>query len=185
MQAEALVPDNLKNDLKAAEALLEKGAEAAAKGNVQEAAAKQAEASKSLEKALDMLNELAKALDQPMGVPGETALAKADAKSEQKSEQPNDAKADAKDSPMPNNKQAETKGDGNRKPDGTEEAALAKLLELQANGGFLKLPEKEREALLQSLGTNLPPEYSAMIQKYYRDLADKQKNNKTAVPSSR
>ena len=65
------------------------------------------------------------------------------------------------------------------------EAALAKLLELQANGGFLKLPEKEREALLQSLGANLPPEYSAMIQKYYRDLADKQKTSKAPLPSSR
>ena len=180
MQAEALVPDNLKGDLKAAEALLEKGAEAAAKGNIQEAAAKQAEATKSLEKALEMLNELAKALDVPMGVPGETALAKADGKAE-----PKDAKAEPKDSPMPNSKQAETKGDGDRKPDGTEEAALAKLLELQANGGFLKLPEKEREALLQSLGANLPPEYSAMIQKYYRDLADKQKTSKAPLPSSR
>ena len=184
MQAEALVPDNLKGDLKAAEALLEKGAEAASKGNIQEAAAKQAEATKSLEKALEMLNELAKALDVPMGVPGETALAKADGKSDQKAE-PSDAKAEPKDSPMPNSKQAETKGDGDRKPDGTEEAALAKLLELQANGGFLKLPEKEREALLQSLGANLPPEYSAMIQKYYRDLADKQKTSKAPLPSSR
>jgi len=184
LQAEALVPDNLKGDLKAAEALLEKGAEAAAKGNIQEAAAKQAEATKSLEKALEMLNELAKALDVPMGVPGETALAKADGKSDQKAE-PKDAKAEPKDSPMPSSKQAETKGDGERKPDGTEEAALAKLLELQANGGFLKLPEKEREALLQSLGTNLPPEYSAMIQKYYRDLADKQKASKSPLPSSR
>ena len=77
------------------------------------------------------------------------------------------------------------KRNSERKPDGTEEAALAKLLELQANGGFLKLPEKEREALLQSLGANLPPEYSAMIQKYYRDLADKQKTSKAPQPSSR
>jgi len=184
IQAEAMVPDNLKADIRAAEAMLEKGADAAAKGNIQEAAANQADATAKLEKALEMLNDLAKALDTT----GDPSLAKADAKADGKGEEAKDGKGEeakdgkspeAKNSPMPSTKQADAKGEGERNPDGTEEAALAKLLELQANGGFLKLPEKQREALLQSLGTSLPPEYSAMIQKYYRDLADKQKNSKT------
>lgn len=161
-QAEALVPENLKNDLKAAEAMLEKGAEAAAKGNAEKAALENAKAAEKLEKSLDMLKELAKALDD-MPADQKQALAKADLPTNEKN--PN------KSDPMNKKSQAPPQGNEEKQPEMPPEPDLAKLLKGEGTGAFLKLPEKQREALLQAMTADLPPEYSAMIRKYYRDLA--------------
>jgi len=161
-QAEALVPENLKNDLKAAEAMLEKGAEAAAKGNAEKAAMENAKAAEKLEKSLDMLKELAKALDD-MPADQKQALAKADLPTNEKN--PN------KSDPMNKKSQAPPQGNEEKQPEMPPEPDLAKLLKGEGTGAFLKLPEKQREALLQAMTADLPPEYSAMIRKYYRDLA--------------
>ena len=38
-------------------------------------------------------------------------------------------------------------------------------------GRFLRLPPREREALIQAWSEGLPPAHAAMIQRYYRELA--------------
>jgi hypothetical protein len=62
----------------------------------------------------------------------------------------------------------------------TEKFDPAQLQDAEGMGKFLRLPAREREALLQAWTEGLPPAYAAMVQKYYRDLARTQGTSKPA-----
>jgi hypothetical protein len=48
----------------------------------------------------------------------------------------------------------------------------------KGDGNFINLPPRQREMIQQALSAQLPPEYSAMINQYFKNLNDK----KSATP---
>ena len=177
-QAEGLVPQALVPGLDKAEAALKAGQEAARRGDAKEAAKQQAEAVKRLENTLGQLTLLAKAADGIL-LPeiDPTALAQADPLPEtpEGAPMPGD--------PMKNDNPTPPKGNQNNGPDkpmSTDKFDPAQLKDAEGMGKFLRLPAREREALLQAWTEGLPPAYAAMVQKYYRDLARTQGTPKPA-----
>ena len=87
-----------------------------------------------------------------------------------------DGQAKAKDG-QPKNQQAkqgqpkENMGDGNRVADGQTDNPAARFREVNGDGSFLHLPPRQRELIQQALTGQLPPEYAAMIQQYYMNIA--------------
>src|SRR5207237_9634451 len=63
------------------------------------------------------------------------------------------------------------KGSGNRIADGKVSNGKSELHNAQGDGSFLGLPPRQRELIRQALSGNLPPEYAAMIQQYYVNIA--------------
>ena len=49
--------------------------------------------------------------------------------------------------------------------------AAAQMKEVKGEGAFLHLPLRQREMIRQALSSKLPPEYAAMIQQYYINIA--------------
>ena len=49
--------------------------------------------------------------------------------------------------------------------------SASQLAKITGSGSFLGLPPRQREMILQALNTKLPPEYAAMIQQYYINIA--------------
>jgi len=52
-----------------------------------------------------------------------------------------------------------------------KESGPAQLRDPEGAGRFLRLPAREREALLQAWTEGLPPAHAALVQRYFRDLA--------------
>ena len=175
-QAEGLVPQALVPGLDKAEAALKAGQEAAKRGDAKEAVKQQTEAVKRLENTLGQLTLLAKAAEGlmlPEIDPSALALAEAPPMETPGEPMPGE--------PMNTDKPAPPKGTQNNGP-ATETADKldpAQLKDAEGMGKFLRLPAREREALLQAWTEGLPPAYAAMVQKYYRDLA---KTKGSAVP---
>src|SRR5205823_3203459 len=65
----------------------------------------------------------------------------------------------------------ENKGGGERTADGKVGNASSKSNGLQGDGSFLHLQAREREMIRQALSDHLPPEYAALIQQYYVNIA--------------
>lgn len=175
-QAEGLVPQALVPGLDKAEAALKAGQEAAKRGDAKEAVKQQTEAVKRLENTLGQLTLLAKAAEGLM-LPeiDPTALALAEAPPMETPGEPMPGE------PMNTDKPAPPKGTQNNGPATPTADKLdpAQLKDAEGMGKFLRLPAREREALLQAWTEGLPPAYAAMVQKYYRDLA---KTKGSAVP---
>jgi hypothetical protein len=64
-----------------------------------------------------------------------------------------------------------TQGKGNREPDGTAKNSPSQLQNVKGGDSFLYLPARQRELIRQALSEGLPPEYAALIQQYYVNLA--------------
>ncbi len=185
-QAEGLVPGPLLPALNKAEAALKAGEKAAMRGDAREAARQQADAVKRLENALSQLMLLAKA-NEGKNLPEMDPfdLAKAD---------PMEGQPDPSGQPMnpqdnKNNKNPSKQPKGNNSgpdtPQSGEKLDPAQLKDAEGMGRFLRLPAREREALLQAWTEGLPPTYAAMVQKYFRDLArGAEKSNPPANPRS-
>lgn len=65
----------------------------------------------------------------------------------------------------------QSKGSGNREPDGTLKNAASQLTDVKGGESFLHLPPRQRDLIRQALSAGLPPEYAALIQQYYVNLA--------------
>ena len=63
------------------------------------------------------------------------------------------------------------RGAGNRTPDGTLKNTASSFQDVKGSDSFLYLPPRQRELIRQSLSEGLPPEYAALIQQYYINLA--------------
>jgi hypothetical protein len=62
-------------------------------------------------------------------------------------------------------------GKGDRTPDGKTSNAASRLTDAGGDGSFLHLPPRQRELIRQALSGQLPPEYAAMIQQYFVNIA--------------
>jgi hypothetical protein len=74
------------------------------------------------------------------------------------------------------------RGSGNRIADGKVNNAPSQLGELRGDGAFIYLPPRQRELIKQALTEKLPPEYAALIQQYYINIARGQPAGSSAKP---
>jgi hypothetical protein len=65
----------------------------------------------------------------------------------------------------------QNRGSGDRIADGKVKNPPSQLMDVQGEGLFIYLPSRQRELIRQALSEKLPPEYAAMIQQYYINLA--------------
>ena len=66
----------------------------------------------------------------------------------------------------------EPKGSGDRFADGKVSNEKAQLADAKdGEGSFLHLPPRQREMIRQARSGRLPPEYAAMIQQYFANIA--------------
>ena len=69
------------------------------------------------------------------------------------------------------NEKNDAKGTGDRTPDGKVANAPSRLNDVGGDGSFLHLPPRQRELIRQAMAGTLPPEYAAVIQQYYINIA--------------
>jgi len=73
------------------------------------------------------------------------------------------------------------RGQGNRQADGTLKNSNSYLNDVNGDGSFLSLPPRQRELIRQALSDKLPPEYAAIIQQYYVNIAQGKAATKPAT----
>lgn len=164
-QAEGLVPEALLPGLDKAEKALAAGRKAAKAGDAREAATRQEDAVKGLEQALAQLAALAQALEDSkpdLQLPADLALANP------MGEGPKGQDGQPMQPPMPMDSNAKP---GKDPAQTGKESGPAQLRDPEGAGRFLRLPAREREALLQAWTEGLPPAHAALVQRYFRDLA--------------
>jgi hypothetical protein len=71
----------------------------------------------------------------------------------------------------PSQERNDTKGEGNREPDGQLSNAASQLKNVAGRGSFLGLPPRERELARQAMRDQLSPEYAPFIRQYYINIA--------------
>lgn len=165
-QATGALPGFMKAEVRKAEKLLERAEAAALQGLPMEAAKLEKQAVAQLRKAADQLEAVAK--EAGPDAPPDTTLAKETGMPETPGEpMPNQPPPmDSKQPPMgPSNNNPMPTPPGQELPKGTLKPSAEEL------GRFLRLPPREREALIQAWSEGLPPAHAAMIQRYYRELA--------------
>lgn len=183
-QAQAQAPQAVQKQLAEAGKQLAKANEGLQKGQPAQAGQNQAEAAKELAGALKAMNAALAAMNQPAAQPGLPATAQA--KAEPAGGEPGD---DAKDGmgedgmgqpkpgsgkakqPSPGLEKNEAPGQGDRVADGKTSNGKSQLNDVNGDGSFLHLPPRQRELIRQALSGQLPPEYAAMIQQYYINIA--------------
>jgi hypothetical protein len=178
-QAEGLLPEALLPALAKAEKALQAGRQAAKQGNAPEATVQQEAAVKGLEQSLAQLELLAQAmesarpdLDLPEGLAQATPMPGEPTPS-------TDPMANAKPAPMPETK--DKPGTPGLVAQQTGKLSTPEQLkDPEGAGRFLRLPAREREALVQAWTEGLPPAHAALVQRYFRDLA---RNAKPSQPT--
>lgn len=65
----------------------------------------------------------------------------------------------------------EGRGNGNRIADGQMNNGPSRIGDVRGEGMFIHLPPRQRELIKQALSDKLPPEYAALIQQYYVNIA--------------
>ena len=63
------------------------------------------------------------------------------------------------------------KGTGNREVSAALKNAPSQMKDVRGDGSFIHLPPRQREMIRQALSAKLPPEYAALIQQYYVNIA--------------
>lgn len=185
-QAQAQAPLGVQKQLAAAGRQLAKANQNLQQGRPSQAGTRQNMAAKDLAAALKAMNAALAAMNRPPAEPGQaaTAQAKADELGEQgeetaagepmaqgkegqgkKSGQAKSAKSG------PSQEKNEATGAGRRTADGKLANAKARLTNAGGDGSFLHLPPRQRELIRQALSGRLPPEYAAMIEQYYMNIA--------------
>ena len=166
-QAEGLLPEALLPGLEKAEKALKAGRKAATQGDAPEAARQQEAAVKGLEQTLGQLELLAQAMEATrpdLDLPDGLALA-----DPMGSEPMPGADPKAPPTPMPPKDKPGTPGLIAQQVG--KEGTPAQLRDPAGVGRFLRLPAREREALLLAWTEGLPPAHAALVQRYFRDLA--------------
>lgn len=193
-QAQAQAPKGVQKPLEMANKELAKANQELNKGEAGEANKAQNEAANQLQQALNQLNAALTAMGQKPVQPGQPsqAVAKGDPmkpgqEAGKDGEQPMDGQeangqtpgqGQAKEKgqgPTQQKGKAQEKneplGQGNRDPDGKVTNAKSQLNDVHGDGSFLHLPPRQRELIRQAMSGQLPPEYAALIQQYYINIA--------------
>jgi hypothetical protein len=76
----------------------------------------------------------------------------------------------------------EPRGSGQRQPDGTLNKSKSQSRDVRGEGLFIHLPPRQRQLIKQALDDKLPPEYAALIQQYYVNIA---RGKPDAMPAPR
>jgi hypothetical protein len=185
-QAQAQAPQGVQPQLKQAAKDLAQASKQLDKGTPNDANQSQGKAVAQMEKALQTMNEALAKLGQPGAQPGQMAQAAPKPGQGQKTgegqgEKPGQGQSQQAQGqkpgqgqgkkPGPAQEKNENRGTGQRLADGKVNDAASKLKPTQGEGTFLHLPPRQRELIQQALNQSLPPEYAAMIQQYYLNLA--------------
>jgi len=185
-QAQAQAPMAVQKQLQNAAKQLAKADQNLQKGQPTQAGEKQNLAAKNLADALKTMNAALQAMNQPQVQPGEMASAQAQAGQPMEQGQEGMGEEGQKEGKEgqgkepgrgqgkekgPSQEKNEAKGKGDRVADGKIGNAKSQLLNASGDGSFLHLPPRQRELIRQALSGQLPPEYAAMIQQYYINIA--------------
>ncbi|MBI3410460.1 MAG: DUF4175 family protein [Planctomycetes bacterium] len=188
-QAKAQAPRAVQQQLQQAGKDLAQAAKELDQARPGQAGKNQMLAAANLQQALEAMNAGLKEMNKPGAQPGQLAQAQPgnddkdgkgqDAKEgegkegqgEPKEGQPS-AQAQAKGEKSGKSlEKNEPKGSGNRVADGKVGKGTSQVGGVEGDGTFLHLPPRQRELIRQALSAGLPPEYAAMIQQYYMNLA--------------
>lgn len=188
-QAQAQAPKAVQKQLDEAGKQLAKANQELDKGKPGEAGKNQAEAAKELGNALKALNAAVEAMAPKLdpnaqakaGEPGQPGQEAKEGMGPEgmgpegmgtpKDGQPKaPGKGKAK-QPGPGEEKNEPMGQGDRVADGKTSNGKSQLSDVNGDGSFLHLPPRQRELIRQALSGQLPPEYAAMIQQYYINIA--------------
>jgi len=182
-QAKAQASEGVQSQLKEAGQKLAEASKDLQEGTPGKAGEAQGEAAAKLEGALKTLNEALAAMGQPNIKPGQTptALASAAPKDGQEAQAKDGEPKDGEGQKLtqapggkkkgPGMEKNMAKSKGQRDADGKLANAKSQLKNVQGDGSFLHLPPRQREMIRQALAGQLPPEYAAMIQQYYVNIA--------------
>jgi hypothetical protein len=184
-QAQAQAPQTIQKQLRNAGQQLAKANQNLQNGKPAQAGQKQSQAAKELAKALGNMNAALKGMNkQPgqaqakAGQPGQEGQDGQDGMGEEgMGKQGQGQKGQAKAPGQKQGKQGpaqernENLGKGDRTPDGKVANAPSRLTDADGDGSFLHLPPRQRELIRQALSGQLPPEYAAMIQQYFVNIA--------------
>ena len=192
-QAQAQAPPAVQPQLQEAGKQLGEAGQQLGQGQPAPANQAQGQAAEQLSQALDTLNAAAAALASAKGQePGEgkgqpegqgQEKAEGQGQGQEKGQGQNQGKNPGKgqgqgQQPGKSQEQNQPKGSGNRIADGQMNNGKSQLADVQGDGAFLYLPPRQREMIRQALSAKLPPEYAALIQQYYVNIA----RGKPAVP---
>ena len=185
-QAQAQAPKTVQKQLQNAGQQLAKANQNLQKGKPAQAGQKQAQAANELSKALGAMNAALNAMNKTPGQ-NATAQAKAGQPGQEGQEggeegmgqegmgQGKDGQGKApgqgKGKQGPGQEKNEALGNGDRTADGKTANANSRLTDVNGDGSFLHLPPRQRELIRQALSGQLPPEYAAMIQQYFMNIA--------------
>jgi hypothetical protein len=197
-QAKAQAPQAVQPQLQQAGQQLAQASQELGKGTPGPASESQQQAIGQMSQALKAMNAALQAMGQPQAQPGQTptAVASADKAGQEQGQQPGQdqgkgqepgkgqgqgkgqeqaqAKGQGKGKGQKlgqSQEKNQPKGTGNRTPDGRLANAKSDLQDIQGDVSFLGLPPRQRELIRQALSGQLPPEYAAMIQQYYVNIA--------------
>jgi hypothetical protein len=81
--------------------------------------------------------------------------------------------------------QNQAQGSGNRTPDGRLKNAASQLTDQSGQDAFLYLPQRQRDLIRQAMTEGFPPEYSALLQQYYINLARGRLGSKSLFSESK
>jgi hypothetical protein len=157
----------------------------------------QGQAVAQLKEALDALNAAVNA-----GKPSENAQANAQGRKEGSGQEPGQGEGQKPgegqgqkpgqgksqgqgQKPGNSQEQNQPKGTGNRLADGRMNDGKSQLTDVKGDGMFLQLPARQRELIRQALNEKLPPEYAALIQQYYINIARGKPAAKPMTPDKR
>jgi hypothetical protein len=203
-QAQAQAPQAVQPQLQEAGQKLAEAGKELGQGQPAQAHQAQQQAIGKMIQALDALNTALAKMGQQPAQPGQepTALAKADKADPEPGKEAGKGDDDKGQHPgqqpgQPHQGQAkgqkpgksleknEPRGSGNRIADGRVNNTKAQGKDVPGSGSFLALPPRQREMIRQALSGRLPPEYAAMIQQYYVNIAGGRPATLPAAPPKR
>lgn len=182
-QAQAQAPQMVQSPLQQAGQQLGQAGQQLMQGMPVQAGEAQAQAMTQMNQALQSLNAALAAMGQPGVQPGQMAQASAQpgqgmppgdspGMGEGQGQQPGKGQGQQPGKGQGQGQERnEGQGEGNRVADGKLNHAASEGNGVRGDGAFLHLPPRQRELIRQALSEKLPPEYSAMIQQYYLNLA--------------
>jgi hypothetical protein len=165
-QARAQAPQAVQPQLGQAGQQLAKAAQALQQGSPNQAGQAQGQAADQLARALATLRA---AQGQAQGQRPGQGQPRSQAQQGQ-GQQPGQAQARAN-QPGRSQERNETRGTGNRVPDGQGADAKAQTGDTRGNSLYINLPPRQRELIRQAMTEKLPAEYAALIQQYYQNIA--------------
>ncbi len=191
-QAQVLSPSSVQPHLGQASGQLRQASGQLSQGQAQEAGQSQGQAVEALSQALEALNAQLEAMGLPAVQPGQPAAAMAtgahsgmeqgEGQGQEQGQGQGQEQGQGQgqgqhmgqgqgQQPGQSPELNQPRGTGNRTPDGTLKNTASQLHSVKGSDSFLFLPPRQRELIRQALSEGMPPEYAAMIQQYYVNVA--------------